>query len=88
MKASRAFQQSVSNDVLTPPGLIDPSMAIAASRAGETGVLDLEYAQDEEDAREAVGKLARYGGKQIGIELGGLPPDRRLDSWRAAGSGA
>jgi hypothetical protein len=84
MKASRAFQMIV----LTPPGLIDPSMAIAASRVGETGVLDLEYAQDEEAAREAVGKLARYGGNKIGIKLGGLPPDRRLDNWRAAGSGA
>lgn len=84
MKASRAFQMII----LTPPGLIDPSLAIAGSRAGETGVLDLEYAKDEEAAREAVGKLALYGGKQIGIKLGGLPPDPRLANWRAAGSGA
>ena len=32
---------------LTPPGLPDPSIAIAASRAGAVGVLDLEYTEDE-----------------------------------------
>ena len=47
--------------VLTPPGLTDPSLAIAASRAGETGVLDLEYVHDEELALGALGKLVRYG---------------------------
>jgi NAD(P)H-dependent flavin oxidoreductase YrpB (nitropropane dioxygenase family) len=67
MKVSRAFRMII----LTPPGLVDPSLAIATSRAGETGVLDLEYAQDGEAVRKAVGKLAQYGGKQIGIKLGG-----------------
>ncbi len=31
---------------LTPPGLPVPSIAIAASRAGGIGILDLEYVSD------------------------------------------
>jgi len=59
--------------VLSPPGLVDASLAIAASRAGEIGILDLEYAQDKEAAGEAVRRLAQYGGNRIGVKLSGRP---------------
>lgn len=57
--------------VLTPPCLPDPSIAIAASRAGFVGVLDLEYIRDEQSALNAIAKLARYAKKDCGIKLYG-----------------
>ncbi len=69
MKKRRWFQIIV----LSPPGLVDPSLAIAASRAGEIGILDLEYAQDKEAAGEALRRLAWYGGDRIGVKLNGRP---------------
>ncbi|MHC4889933.1 MAG: beta-ketoacyl synthase N-terminal-like domain-containing protein, partial [Planctomycetota bacterium] len=57
--------------VLTPPGLIDPSIAIAASRGGGLSVLDLGYAQDEHAALAATAKLAQYSTKACGIKLDG-----------------
>ncbi|HKP11359.1 MAG TPA: nitronate monooxygenase, partial [Blastocatellia bacterium] len=53
----------------TPPGLLDPAIAIATSRAGGVGILNLECARDEHAARAAVAKLARYGGSDCGIKL-------------------
>src|SRR5262249_38738738 len=44
--------------VLTLPGLIEPSTAVAANRAGELGLLDLEYVNDQGAALRAVKKLA------------------------------
>ena len=38
---------------LTLPGLPDPAIAVAGSRAGGIGVLDLEYVQDELSALES-----------------------------------
>lgn len=55
--------------VLTLPGLADPSMAIAASRAGGLGILDLEYVRDERAARAAIATLARYTQRACGIRL-------------------
>jgi acyl transferase domain-containing protein/NAD(P)H-dependent flavin oxidoreductase YrpB (nitropropane dioxygenase family)/NAD(P)-dependent dehydrogenase (short-subunit alcohol dehydrogenase family) len=55
--------------VLTPPGLIDPSLAIAGSRAGGLGVLDLEYGAQTPAARQAWTKLCHYGGNDIGLRL-------------------
>jgi NAD(P)H-dependent flavin oxidoreductase YrpB (nitropropane dioxygenase family) len=72
VKEHRALPQMI---VLSPPGLIDPSLSIAASRAGETGVLDLEYAQDAEIAREALTRLAHYARNRIGVKLGGHATD-------------
>ena len=54
---------------LTPLGLADPSIAIAASRAGGLGVLDLEYIRDQKVARFAISKLARYARNDCGIKL-------------------
>ncbi|MBI4589391.1 MAG: acyltransferase domain-containing protein, partial [Candidatus Rokubacteria bacterium] len=56
---------------LTPPAEADPSIAIAASRAGGLGVLDLEYVQDERIARAAIAKLSRYAKGACGIKLDG-----------------
>src|SRR5262249_9793175 len=57
---------------LTLPALTDPSVAIAASRAGGIGVLDLEYAQDDERAAlAAIAKLDKYVTQRCGIRLDG-----------------
>jgi acyl transferase domain-containing protein/NAD(P)H-dependent flavin oxidoreductase YrpB (nitropropane dioxygenase family) len=46
--------------VLTPAGGADASLAIAASRAGAIGVLDLEFAPPLAASRAAVARLARF----------------------------
>ncbi len=61
--------------VLTLPGEIDPSTAIAASRAGELGLLDLEYAKDQGTALRAVKKLAAAVQSDFGIKFNGDRPD-------------
>ena len=45
--------------VLTPPGAPDPALAIAASRAGANGVLDLEYANDWHEVSSAIERLTK-----------------------------
>ena len=55
--------------VLTPPGTPDPSLAIAAVRAGARGTLDLEYARPEA-IRAAVQRLAHHGRGPFGVKLG------------------
>jgi acyl transferase domain-containing protein/NAD(P)H-dependent flavin oxidoreductase YrpB (nitropropane dioxygenase family)/NAD(P)-dependent dehydrogenase (short-subunit alcohol dehydrogenase family) len=67
----RSFQSLV----LTPPGLTDPAIAIAGSRAGGMGVLDLEYATNASDALTAVTRLARYARGECGIKLDGSRQD-------------
>jgi len=52
--------------VLTPAGSPDPSLAIAASRAGALGILNLEFARDQDDARGALDRLVRYGRDRLG----------------------
>ncbi len=59
---------------ITPAGLLDPSIAIAASRAGGVGVLDLEHAMGGESAAGALATLARLGRGHLGIRLGGDAP--------------
>ena len=55
---------------LTPPGEPDPSIAIAASRAGELGVLNLEYARDEQTALTAIDRLATaVGNRRFGTSI-------------------
>ncbi len=61
----RAFQLIA----LTPSGLIDPSIAIAASRAGELGVLNLERTRDEKAVRNATSRMTRYASQACGIKL-------------------
>jgi NAD(P)H-dependent flavin oxidoreductase YrpB (nitropropane dioxygenase family) len=55
----------------TPAATFDPAIAIAASRAGAVGMLDLEHARSERDALAAVRRLARYGGRECGVKLDG-----------------
>lgn len=55
--------------VYTPPGIPDPSMAIAASRAGSLGVLDLEYTRDKRATLDAIEKLSRYARNEFGVKL-------------------
>lgn len=55
--------------VVTPPGLADPSLAIAASRAGALGVLDLQFVGDTHRALAAVHTLARQSRGRCGIKF-------------------
>ncbi|WZO99323.1 SDR family NAD(P)-dependent oxidoreductase [Isosphaeraceae bacterium EP7] len=57
--------------VLTPPGSPDPSLAIAGSRAGAIGVLNLEFADDPDAALAALARLGRHGRGRIGVLLDG-----------------
>src|SRR5713101_1392212 len=61
--------------VLSFPGLIEASTVIAASRAGELGVLDLEYAQDQLLALRAVERLAKAVTAGFGLKLNGDSSD-------------
>jgi acyl transferase domain-containing protein/NAD(P)H-dependent flavin oxidoreductase YrpB (nitropropane dioxygenase family) len=56
---------------LTPPTLADPSIAIAASRAGALGILDLEYLGDETLADQAIDALTRHARGGWGVKLPG-----------------
>ncbi len=56
--------------VLTPAGAADPSLAVAACRAGARGVLDLEWAANTPRAADAVGRLARFAPNGYGVKLG------------------
>jgi len=61
--------QSFQVIVLTLPGLPEPSLAIAASRAGGLGVLDLEYIRDEQTAFKAIQQLIKYAPNDVGLKL-------------------
>jgi len=56
---------------LTLPGLVDPAIAIAASRAGGLGGLDLEWTQNEHIALRAIAALGRYARQTCAIKLNG-----------------
>ncbi|MEA3337592.1 MAG: SDR family NAD(P)-dependent oxidoreductase [Chloroflexota bacterium] len=56
--------------VTTPTRQLDPSLAIAASRAGGLGILDLEYITDVDAARRAMARLERYAKGPYGIKSG------------------
>ena len=56
--------------VLTPAGECDPTMAIAACRAGAKGTLDLEYASSIDDVSEALNRLGRFAQGEFGVKLG------------------
>jgi len=58
---------------MTPPGLTDPSIAIAASRAGELGVLNLERTRDEIAARDAIARMTHHARRPCGVKLDGCP---------------
>jgi len=54
---------------LSPVGAAEPSLAIAACRAGAWGVLDLEFAPDVAKPQAAVDRLARFAGSDFGVQL-------------------
>jgi acyl transferase domain-containing protein/NAD(P)H-dependent flavin oxidoreductase YrpB (nitropropane dioxygenase family)/NAD(P)-dependent dehydrogenase (short-subunit alcohol dehydrogenase family) len=55
---------------LTPPGLCDPSLAIAACRAGARGFVDLEDAARPEIALAAIARLHRFSDGSFGVKIG------------------
>ncbi|WP_161967675.1 type I polyketide synthase [Fimbriiglobus ruber] len=56
--------------VLTPASHLDPSLAIAACRAGAVGVLDLEFfSLHSVRVREVIDRLARFGGRGFGVQV-------------------
>jgi NAD(P)H-dependent flavin oxidoreductase YrpB (nitropropane dioxygenase family) len=55
---------------LTTPGLCDPAVAIAASRAGARGILDLEFTRDLAQAAAALDQLQRFARNPYGLKLG------------------
>nr|WP_145952235.1 type I polyketide synthase [Paludisphaera borealis] len=57
--------------VLTPGGFPDPSLAIAGSRAGAVGVLNLEFVEASEPALAALARLATLGKGRLGVLLDG-----------------
>ncbi|MGH3916817.1 MAG: beta-ketoacyl synthase N-terminal-like domain-containing protein, partial [Pseudonocardiaceae bacterium] len=54
---------------VTLPGLADPTIAIAASRADGIGIVDISFVRDEQLAVQAVAKLARFARNRCGIRL-------------------
>lgn len=62
---SRGFEILAS----TLAGWADPAIAIAASRAGATGILNLEDTFAAATARPALDRLARFGRGSLGVKL-------------------
>ena len=69
---------------LTPPGLADPSIAIAASRAGELGVLDLEDVCDRLRQRPSEDRLSPAALETLAV-VAYLEPVSRPDIGRLRG---
>ncbi|MCO5176897.1 MAG: SDR family NAD(P)-dependent oxidoreductase [Thermomicrobiales bacterium] len=55
--------------VVSPSGLPDPTLAIAASRAGAIGILSLEFTSDLPNSRAALNKLSTHGRGRLGVLL-------------------
>ncbi|HEY7327024.1 MAG TPA: nitronate monooxygenase, partial [Gemmataceae bacterium] len=56
--------------ILTPVGTGDPSLAIAACRAGARGFLDLEHKAESVDVARVLDQLARFAPEGFGVKLG------------------
>ena len=56
---------------ITPPKLLDPSLAIAATRAGGIGILDLEFTNDLKTSLDAINTLVYHSRYICGIKLNG-----------------
>ena len=59
----------------TLPGCLDPSVAIAAARAGGIGVLDLEHATIDSESLAAIATIARRPRGRVGVKLDGSDAD-------------
>ena len=55
--------------VLTPAGKPDPRLAIAGSRAGAIGVLNLEHTSDVASSLNALNALTKFGRGRVGIQI-------------------
>ena len=55
---------------LTPPGISDPSIAIAASRAGGIGLLNLELCPPSSTDLDAISMVDRHARNLCGLKLG------------------
>lgn len=71
MTSAPANRRTFQFMVYTPAGSADPSIAIAAGRAGGLGVVDLEYVEDEKTALAAVRAVSRHAAIRFGIKLNG-----------------
>jgi acyl transferase domain-containing protein/NAD(P)H-dependent flavin oxidoreductase YrpB (nitropropane dioxygenase family)/NADP-dependent 3-hydroxy acid dehydrogenase YdfG len=56
-------------------GLMQPSIALAARRAGDLGVLDFEYVRDHEAAADAIQLFSDAAHGPFGIKLSGRTPE-------------
>lgn len=56
---------------ITPPGLINPGIAIAASRSSGIGILNLEFTNDLPQALDAIEQLVYHSKYACGIKLSG-----------------
>ncbi len=56
---------------VTQPGHPDPALAIAGCRAGAVGILNLEYTEDVDEARDNLQKLANFSNSDFGIKVSG-----------------
>ena len=54
--------------VATPPGRLEPAVAIAATRAGSLGCFDLELVADLDAARQALDRLERFAKGSYGVK--------------------
>ena len=57
----------------TLAGISNPSVAIAGSRAGGIGLLDLELETDKTAALKNIEMMAKYAGAETGVKLSGCP---------------
>ncbi|MCB0199212.1 MAG: acyltransferase domain-containing protein, partial [Anaerolineae bacterium] len=55
--------------ILTPVGQLEPSLAIAATRSGALGCLDLEFVADISDARQAANRLEQFARGPYGVKV-------------------
>ena len=56
---------------VTQPGHPDPALAIAGCRAGAVGILNLEYTEDVNEARDNLQRLANFSHADFGIKVSG-----------------
>jgi acyl transferase domain-containing protein/NAD(P)H-dependent flavin oxidoreductase YrpB (nitropropane dioxygenase family)/NAD(P)-dependent dehydrogenase (short-subunit alcohol dehydrogenase family)/acyl carrier protein len=56
--------------VLTPAGVVDVALAIAASRCGALGLLDLEHEDDPSVARASLERLNHFVKTGFGVKIG------------------
>ena len=61
--------------VVTPSGPPEPSLAIAACRAGALGILNLEFSRDRAGSLDAIAKLATSGRGRFGVQIDGSDED-------------